>query len=106
VKATISGGTEPRKFYESSYADEVISAAADAQVKHVDAVLYTNHLLSGKVGAAVFNGTLVSRNEAIIYDGALEINYDIRTSGGGYEFLETWLPRQPALKLVYWSESR
>jgi len=101
-----AGGTVARKFYESSVADTVIQTLSDPQVTHVDAVIYTNHMLTGKVGAATFNGTLVSRDEAIIYNGALFINYDIRTRNGSYEFLDVYLPREPARQIVYWGEGR
>ena len=95
-----------RKFYESSFSDDFISAVSDSQVQHVDGILYTNHLLSGKVGAAVFNGTLVSRDEALIFSGSIDINYDIRTRHGGYEFLDAFLPQEPDHRILYWSERR
>ncbi len=93
-----------RKFFESSFSDTFINAVSDSQVQHIDGILYTNHLLSGKVGAAVFNGTLVSRDEALIFSGSIDINYDIRTRFGSYEFLNAFLPREPDHRILYWSE--
>ncbi len=93
-----------RKFYESSFSDEFIRSVSDTQVKHIDGILYTNHLLSGKVGAVVFNGTLVSRDEAIIFSGSIDINYDLRTRHGGYEFLNAFLPQEPNHRILYWKE--
>ncbi|MEN8149210.1 MAG: hypothetical protein ABFS86_05270 [Planctomycetota bacterium] len=100
------GGLTARKFYESSFSDAKIRANADSQVRQVDAIIYTNHMLSGKVGASTFNGALVSRDEAIVYDGSLFVNYDIRTSSTGYEFLDIYLPRDPARRIIYWGEGR
>jgi len=94
----------PRRFYESSFSDEHIVANADNQVQHVDAVLYTNHMITGKVGSSVFNGTLVSRDEAIIYNGSLDINYDIRIRDGGYEYIDIYLPREPTYRMLYWGQ--
>jgi len=93
-----------RKFYESSFSDSFIRSVSDNQVQHIDGILYTNHLLSGKVGAAVFNGTLVSRDEALIFSGSIDINYDIRTRYGSYEFLNAFLPQEPDHRIIYWSE--
>ena len=100
-----SGGTEPRRFYESSFSDKHISTLAAEQVTQVDAVMYTNHMLSGKMGSATINGVLVSRDEAIVYNGSIEMNYDLRIRSGGYEFLDVYLPREPTYVRLYWRES-
>ena len=94
----------PRRFYESSFSDEEIDANSDNALRNIDAVLYTNHMITGKVGACVFNGTLVSRDEAIIYHGSLDINYDIRIRDGGYEFIDIYLPREPTYRKLYWGQ--
>jgi len=97
--------TESRRFFESSFSDAEIHAAADEDyVTRIDAVLYTNHLLSGRVGACTWNGTLVSRDEAILYSGTADMNYDVRVKGDGYENIDIFLPRGPAYRLLYWSE--
>lgn len=95
-----------RKFFESSFSDATIHAAAGNQVQHVDAVLYTNHLLSGKIGACEFNGAIVSRDEAMIYSGSIDINYDIRVRYSSYEFLEAFLPRDPTYTVLFWRPER
>ena len=105
-KGVDTGSLSPRRFYESSFSDALVHSLAGAAVTHVDAVLYTNHLLSGRIGAATFNGTLVSRDEAIIFSSTIDINYDIRVSRGNYRFLESFLPRVPAHWVVYWNESQ
>jgi predicted acyltransferase (DUF342 family) len=93
-----------RKFFESSYSDQQIADNSDAQLQNIDAVLYTNHMITGKVGSCVFNGTLVSRDEAIIYHGSLDINYDIRIRDGGYEFIDIYLPREPTYRKLYFGQ--
>ncbi|MHC4473521.1 MAG: hypothetical protein ACYS99_21470, partial [Planctomycetota bacterium] len=99
-------GTVPRRFFESSFSDELVHAvAADGYVTEINAILYTNHLLSGRIGATTFNGTIVSRDEALIYSGWVEMNYDARVRDDGYEFIDIYLPRQPAYKILYWSQS-
>jgi hypothetical protein len=100
-KAADGGGTTSRRFYESSFSDIFIDTIADAQVRHVDAILYTNHLLSGKIGDAVFNGCLVSRDEAIVYHGHLFLNYDVRVKNGGYEFIDIFLPREATYRTLW-----
>jgi len=101
-----SGGVTVRRFFESSFSDDEIKANADAgDVTQIDAILYTNHLLTGKVGACTWNGTLVSRDEAIIYSGSVDLNYDVRVRGDGYEYLDIFLPREPAYRILYWGES-
>jgi hypothetical protein len=100
----VAGETESRRYIDSSYSDVLIHSLCDEQVRQVDAVLFTNHLITGKLGAAEINGCVVSRDEAIIYDGSLFINYDIRTRHGNYAFLEIDLPQEPARWTVYWSD--
>ena len=56
--------------------------------------MYTNHAFAGKVGSFTINGSLVSRDEAIIYSGNLTMNYDVRAKSKGEEF---YLPRALAL---------
>ena len=68
-----------RKFYESSYDDAYFAGIADSGfVTQIDAVTYTNHAVTGRVGQLTMNGTFVSRDEAIGYSGHLTINYDVR----------------------------
>ena len=94
------GGTKDdgsgRKFYESSYNDTYISSVADSSssIRRIDAVTYTNHLFTGKVGAFTMNGAIISRDEAVVFSGSIEINYDLRAKTMGENF---YLPRSLAL---------
>jgi cytoskeletal protein CcmA (bactofilin family) len=100
-------GTEPRRYYESSFSDELVRASAsDGYVTQIDAILYTNHLLSGRIGACTFNGTIVSRDEALIYSGWVDMNYDPRVRDDGYEYIDIYLPREPTYRILYWSQSQ
>ncbi|MBO4709769.1 MAG: hypothetical protein J5727_08355 [Kiritimatiellae bacterium] len=80
-----------RKYYESVCNNSVITANMQKHnnqyyaITQIDAVLYNNHAICGKVGACSFNGALVCRNEAIQYSGALYMNWDIRLYSGSSE---------------------
>jgi hypothetical protein len=58
----------------------------------------------GMLGACEFSGTLVSRDEAIIYSGSIEMNYDIRVRDGGYEYIDIFLPRSPTHRRLYFGQ--
>ena len=80
-----------RKYYESVCNNSVITSNLQrngsqiASITQIDAVLYNNHTICGKIGACSFNGALVCRNEAIMYSGNLWMNWDIRLYSGSSE---------------------
>ncbi|MFH1460020.1 MAG: hypothetical protein ABIG64_06575 [Candidatus Omnitrophota bacterium] len=98
------GGTKDdgsnRKFYESSYNHIYFSSIADTsdQIRRIDAVTYTNHAFTGRVGDFTMNGSIVSRDEAIIYSGNITMNYDVRARYKGQN--DFFLPRALALPHV------
>jgi len=99
-----SDGTN-RKFYESSIPDAIIQSisASSNQIRQVDAVAYNNHAWAGKVGNFDINGSIICRDEAIVYSGNIFMNYDIRAYGDGMEYLNIYLPRAlafPTTKLL------
>lgn len=76
-----------RKFFESTLSDEDFRAAIDYSdpfytggTATVDAVLYTNHAFAGLVKAKTLtiNGTMVARDDALLFKEKLEINHDTR----------------------------
>ena len=80
-----SSDLEDRHYYEPSISDldfkELLARDADGNVVNIeqmDAVTFTNHLYAGKIGEATFNGSIVSRDEAIIYTNSLQMNWDMR----------------------------
>lgn len=95
------GGTKAdgsnRKYYESSYTDAYFTSVAELSINRVDAVMYTNHAFTGKVGNFTMNGSIVSRDEALVYSGDIAMNYDVRARDKGEEF---YLPRALALPHV------
>ncbi len=95
-----------RRYYESSFQDSFFSGLCDTQVQHVDGIMYTNHLLVGKLGATVINGSIVGRDEAMIYTGSIEVNYDVRLRYLGHQFIDIYLPRVPTYWNVFWSEGQ
>jgi len=99
------GGTTDRRYYESSLSDDDVHASAQkGLVTRVDAIMYTNHLFSGRVGKITMNGTIVARDEACVYTSEFTVNYDIRVRGNGYEQVDIYLPREPSRRVLYWGE--
>jgi len=99
-------GTTSSKYYESRVGDKVIQSLASA-ITQVDAVLYNNHAIMGTVGNCKINGSLVCRDEAIIYSTALRMNWDIRLasqSQDGMNFF-IYLPLSAVTpRIVSWQE--
>ena len=83
---------QERKYYESVCPEKLIQhLCADTQssrgayqptITRIDAVMYNNHGIIGHIGNCTINGSLVCRNEAMIYEGALKINWDHRLYSG------------------------
>ena len=95
----LDGGTKTdgsnRRFYESSYPDDYVSSITESysNITQIDAVSYTNHAVTGRVGQLTINGTIVSRDEAIGYSGHLTMNYDVRVQSRQTAD-DFYLPRQ------------
>lgn len=97
------GGTVSRRYYESSLDDDTVDDAADHEVKRIDAILFTNHLIAGEMGRTTINGLLVARDEAILFDSVFTVNQDQRTRSAGAEYLDVFLPDEPSYRLLSWS---
>ena len=59
--------------------------------------MYNNHLLSGLIGdgpGMLINGAVISRDEAMIYNGTLNLNWDIRLGSSSKEatLIDIFLP--------------
>jgi hypothetical protein len=102
IKDDGTGGSTQRRYYESSLSDATIRSIAMSsnQIRNVNGVMYTNHAFAGKVGSFEINGTIVSRDEAIVYNGSIGINYDVRAFGTGIESIDIFLPRDLDLPQV------
>ncbi|NQT96075.1 MAG: hypothetical protein HQ572_06445 [Candidatus Omnitrophica bacterium] len=90
-----AGGSEQRRYYESSISDAQIRSisAPSNQIRNVDGILYNNHAFTGRVGRFAINGSMVARDEAIIYSGSIDMNYDMRALNEGVENIDIYLPR-------------
>lgn len=73
-----------RKYYESVCEASQISSRAST-ITRIDAVLYNNHGIFGKIGQCSVNGSLVCRNEGIRYSTSLHLNWDLRLFSGSNE---------------------
>lgn len=100
--------TSSRRYYESSIGNTTMgSLASGSSLTRIDAVLYNNHAVMGQVGACQFNGSLVCRDEAIIYQNSVTFNWDIRLGSQSQDGLNVFvrLPMSPAVpRVVSWQE--
>lgn len=104
----VASGSTDRRYYESSVGDQVIKTyAQSAAISEIDAVLYNNHAIMGKVGQCQFNGAFVCRNEGCIYSTSVSFNWDSRLgsrSPDGMDFF-IYLPMSIANpRVVSWRE--
>lgn len=107
VSAMLPGGATPRKYYESSLSDALFNQLSlDKQtgngneIDRLDAVFYTNHLLGGDVGQLDLTGSLVARDEAVIFTGQLTMTWDCRLAYDMGDIMgedgDSFLPPSPA----------
>ena len=93
-----SGSSNKRSFYESTLNDTVFNSFAvsdNNSLTQIDAVMYNNHAICGRIGDIQINGTTVARDEAMIYNGHIRFNYDERLhSSHGEDRLRVFLPYQ------------
>lgn len=74
-------------YYDTVCYNKLISELYGSSITRIDGVLYNNHGIFGSIGDCTFNGSLICRNEGIIYSGNLKINWDIRLKSGSAEAL-------------------
>ena len=75
--------SKTRHYYDSVIHNDLLKSLYTANgsnflITKIDGVLYNNHGTFGKIGACTINGSLVCRNEGILYSSYLNINHDIR----------------------------
>lgn len=85
--ATVLSTEFDRKFYESVCLDREISSRC-SEITRIDAILYNNHGIFGKLGKCSINGSLVCRNEGLQYSSNLYLNWDIRLYSGSSESVD------------------
>ena len=86
--------TSGRRYYDSVVAPNEISSRAST-ITQIDAVLYNNHGILGKLGQCTINGSLVCRNEGMIFSGRLYLNWDYRLYSGSPENVMNQLVGMP-----------
>jgi hypothetical protein len=86
-------GTD-RRYYDSVVAPNEISSRVST-ITQIDAVLYNNHGIFGKLGQCTINGSLVCRNEGMIFSGKLYLNWDYRLYSGSPENVMNQLVGMP-----------
>jgi hypothetical protein len=87
------------------------SDLASNYTSKIEGLFYTNHAWAGRSGYDVqFNGSIISKDEAIIYRSGLTFNYDERAhsryNSDPNRFIDLGLPRVRGVYLVSWQEVR
>ena len=80
---TVWEDSKTRHYYDSVVPNGLLKSVYSDNgsgflISKIDGVLYNNHGTFGKIGACTINGSLVCRNEGILYSSYLNINHDIR----------------------------
>ena len=88
-----------RKYYDSVVPPSALNGIAST-ITRIDAVLYNNHGVFGNVGACTINGSLVCRNEGIIFQSHLYLNWDSRLFSGSPESVANSLVGMPVSAAV------
>lgn len=71
-----------RKYYESSLSDNTFgSYRPQDYIERLDAMIYNNHLTTGRFDSnALINGGIICRDEALILNGRVYMNWDSRVA--------------------------
>ncbi|AKJ63556.1 hypothetical protein [Kiritimatiella glycovorans] len=99
----------PRAYFESSLSDDDFkSLNPDRYIGRLDAAIFNNHLTAGRFSSnCELNGSMTCRDECLIPNGRIYINWDIRlghASRDGTDF-NSYLPRGLNYpELVSWRE--
>jgi len=98
------------KLYQSVMGDNALHSVAET-IYQLDAILYTNFLGGGNLGGGStkihFNGSIISKDEAMLLHSSMEMNYDsrIRERGPNEEALIALdLPRSPVMLRSTWQD--
>lgn len=90
-----NGSLVNRRYYEASVAPAVFqSIVSSSPVSSIDAVLYSNHLVVGSVGdrntTFTLNGSIICRDDAILYNRDVQMNWDVRLGSRSREGIDTF----------------
>jgi len=106
-KLDSAGAAAARRYFESSSDLAFKAAAPTCDITRIDAACYTNHALAGKAGTLAWNGTMVSRDEALFFSGSLKVSWDIRLGSDSPDSKGAALSMPLALRrptTLYWRE--
>ncbi len=108
-----SDGTS-RKKYEGTWTNTQFQAMvnllksmlgrSDSLPRRIDGLGYTNHLYAGRAKDAVWNGAIMSRDEGIVYNGTVTMNYDYRAKAEGEYYIDIDLPKAANAEPTVWLE--
>ncbi len=98
------------KIYQSVMGDNALHNVAET-IYQLDVILYTNFLGGGNLGGGgtriLFNGSIISKDEAMLLHSSMQMNYDsrIRERGPNEEALIALdLPRSPVMLRSTWQD--
>jgi len=98
------------RLYQSVMGDNALHNVAET-IYQLDVILYTNFLGGGNLGGGStriqFNGSIISKDEAMLLHSSMEMNYDsrIRERGPNEEALIALdLPRSPVMLRSTWQD--
>lgn len=98
------------RLYQSVMGDNTLHNIAET-IYQLDAILYTNFLGGGNLGGGStqikFNGSIISKDEAMLLHSSMEMNYDsrIRERGPNEDALiHLDLPRSPVMLRSTWQD--
>ncbi len=75
--------TVNRRYYESSFSHEYFASIATSRPTKLHGIFYTNHLIGGRMGKTEILGSIVARDEGIVFNTRLDMYYDPRSSSSG-----------------------
>jgi hypothetical protein len=98
-------GTWTNTQFQSMVAQaKALFGRSDYKPRQIDALAYTNHLYAGRVQDCKFNGAIMSRDEGIVYNGSVTMNYDYRAKSEGEYYIDIDLPKAANAEPTVWLE--
>ncbi len=94
-----------RNYYESSFSDAYIATLCTARPSQIQGIFYTNHLYGGRPANYTHLGTMVARDEGIVFNGFCHFFYDPRASSAASgSRVRTFLPEASGYNVWLWQE--
>jgi hypothetical protein len=99
--------TIARNYYESSFSDDYIkSLTGGLRPSKIQGIFYTNHLYGGRPTNYTHLGTMVSRDEGIVFTGTCHFFYDPRASSSSTgSRVQIFLPAASGYNVWLWQET-